>query len=260
MIVVCVALSGSASPGGEDHATFPSADPTLNTPLHATVYLPTGTGPFPGVVALHDCDGISLYKIEWAQWLRTQGYLVIMPDSLAPRHLDDTCGLNRLKFSSHALDGFGALAYLRTRSDVIPDRIAVMGWSHGGAAALLSASRLFVSGHNFLHRGYRAAIALYPDCAVFQDGGITIPLLLLVGSADNWQPPTRCVQRSAELQANGAPVQLKVYPGATHGFDVPKDERTFNVSGIGTVTLRYDAQAAADAHTQVQQFLRARLQ
>ena len=34
------------------------------------------------------------------------------------------------------LDAYGALAYLRTRADVVPDRIGLQGWSNGGSATL----------------------------------------------------------------------------------------------------------------------------
>ena len=34
------------------------------------------------------------------------------------------------------LDAYGALAYLRTRPDVVADRIGLQGWSNGGSAAL----------------------------------------------------------------------------------------------------------------------------
>src|ERR1700757_3452597 len=56
--------------------------------LHATLYRPTGPGPFPAVVALHDCGGLSqrpntlsqLYG-SWAQHLVADGFAVLFPDS-----------------------------------------------------------------------------------------------------------------------------------------------------------------------------------
>ncbi|HEV2283896.1 MAG TPA: dienelactone hydrolase family protein [bacterium] len=221
---------------------------------------PSGPGPFPAVVALQGCDGISNDAIQWVQWLQTQGYVVVMPDSMAPRNLHTSCG-SGLKFDAQARDGVGALAYLRTRPDVIHDKIAVLGWSsHGGAATLISSSARFIDASHFGGGGYKAAIACYPACAAFQDGPIATPLLVLLGGADDWQPPARCVERGAALQSAGAPVEFKVYPGATHAFDAPGRARTRNVPNIRPVHLAYDPAAAADAHSQVQRFLKAHVQ
>ena len=38
------------------------------------------------------------------------------------------------------LDAYGALAYLRTRGDVLADRIGLQGWSNGGSATLATMS------------------------------------------------------------------------------------------------------------------------
>ncbi len=261
--IVGVSLQGSAAPGsgaGGERVTFASADSTLGGPIPATVVRPAGSGPFPAVVALHGCDGISRDATEWARWLQGQGYVVVLPDSLAPRNLRTSCGTGGLKYDAQALDGLGALAYLRTRADVVRDKIAVMGWSHGGAATLISASARFVESAHPDGGGYRAAVALYPACGAFQEGTVGAPLLMLLGGADDWQPPARCVERGTALQTAGAPVEFKVYPGATHAFDAPGRPRTRNVPNVGVVHLQYDAVAAADAHTQVQRFFKTHLQ
>jgi dienelactone hydrolase len=250
---------GTAVPGG-DQVTFRSTDPTVSAPIPATVLHPSGPGPFPAVVVLHGCDGISKDAVERAQWLQGQGYAVVMPESLSPRNLDTSCGTGGLKYDAQARDGMGALAYLRTRPDVVHNKIAVLGWSHGGAAALISSSTRFIDAVHPDVGGYEAAIALYPACGAFQDGPVAAPLLMLLGGADDWQPPAHCVERGTALQSAGAPVEFKVYPGATHSFDTPRRARTRNVPNIGLVHLAYDSAAAADAHTQVQRFLKAHLQ
>lgn len=259
LIGLVAGVGGLAAPGGEQ-VTFASADSTVGAPIPASILRPSGAGPFPAVVALHGCDGISRDAVQWAQWLQEQGYVVVMPESLSPRSLRTSCGTGGLKYDAQARDGMGALVYLRTRSDVARDNIAVLGWSHGGAAALISSSARFIDAVHPDGGGYKAAIALYPACGAFQDGPVATPLLMLLGGADDWQPPARCVERGAALQSAGAPVEFKVYPGATHAFDAPGRARTRNVPNIGVVHLAYDPAAAADAHTQVQRFLKARLQ
>lgn len=255
-----VSLQGAAAPGGRERVTFRSADSSVSASIPATVFRPAGAGPFPGLVALHGCDGIGPWTNEWAAWLQTQGYLTIVPDSLSPRHLSTTCGTGDLTPGAQARDGLGALAYLRNRPDIIATKVGVMGWSHGGAATLVSASVRFMNGTKPEGGGYQAAIAFYPACGAFQEGGLATPLLMLLGSADDWQPPTHCIERGTALQAAGAPVTMTVYPGATHAFDVSGRDRVRNVPNHGTVHLRYDPTAAADSQVQVQRFLRIHLQ
>jgi dienelactone hydrolase len=261
LAVICalsINLRGNTAAGSE-RITFKSADSAVSAPIPATMFRPKGTGPFPGVVLLHVCSGIRAYDSKWAEWLGTLGYVAILPDSLSPRNVSTACGGSGLTVRDHALDGLGALAYLRSQPDVIPTKIAVMGWSHGGASTLISASARFINATRPEGGGYQAAIAFYPGCAAFQDGNLATPLLMLMGSADDWDPPDRCVERGTALQSAGTPIEWKVYKGAMHTFDEPGPDRVARVSGR-TYHLGYDRTAAKDAHDQVQRFLKAYLQ
>jgi dienelactone hydrolase len=244
---------------GSERITFKSADSAVSAPIPATVIRPKGTGPFPGVVLLHVCSGIRPIDSKWAEWLTTLGYVAILPDSLSPRQVSTACAGSGPTVREHALDGLGALAYLRSQADVIPTKIAVMGWSHGGASTLISASARFIDATRPEGGGYQAAIAFYPGCAAFQDGNLATPLLMLMGSADDWDPPDRCVERGTALQSAGTPVEWKVYKGAMHTFDEPGPNRVVRVSGR-TYHLEYSGAAAKDAHDQVQRFLKTYLQ
>ena len=70
--------------------------------LHATLYRPDGAGPFPAIVALHDCGGIDgrpaatteLYG-EWAKLLVADGFVVLFPDSFGSRGLGSQCRVRR---------------------------------------------------------------------------------------------------------------------------------------------------------------------
>jgi len=259
MCMLGVSLRGYAASDSE-RITFKSPDSAVSVPIPATVFRPKGSGPFPGVVLLHVCSGIRAYDSKWAEWLGTLGYVAILPDTLSPRNVSTFCGVSGAPdIRSQALDGIGALAYLRSQPDVIPGKIAVMGWSHGGAATLVSASARFINATNPAGGGYQAAIAFYPGCVAFQDGNLATPLLMLMGSADDWDPPGRCVERGTALQSAGTPVEWKVYKGAMHCFDEPGPNREARVSGR-TYHLGYDRTAAKDAFDQVQRFLKAYLQ
>jgi dienelactone hydrolase len=257
MCMLGINLQGYTAAGSE-RITFKSADSAVSAPIPATVFRPKGTGPFPGVVLLHVCSGIRAYDSKWAEWLGTLGYVAILLDSLSPRNISTAC-VSGLTFREHALDGLGALAYLRSQPDVIPTKVAAMGWSHGGGATLISASARFINTTRPVGGGYQAAIAFFPPCAAFQDGNLASPLLMLMGSTDDWTPPDQCVARGTGLQSGGVPVEWKVYKGAMHGFDEPSPDRVVRVSGR-TYHLGYDRTAAKDAHDQVQRFLKTYLQ
>ena len=94
MCALGVSLWATAAPGGES-VTFKSADSSTNASIPATLYRPSGTGPFPGVVLLHDCGGLHPYQADWAVWLQNLGYVAILPDSLSPRNLTTACAGKR---------------------------------------------------------------------------------------------------------------------------------------------------------------------
>ena len=47
-----------------------------------------------------------------------------------------------------------------------------------------------------------------------------MPLLLLAGEKDDWTPAAVCT--ALAISQTGAPITVKVYPGAYHAFDVPR--------------------------------------
>ena len=65
---------------------------------------------------------------------------------------------------------------LRERDDVIPDRIALQGWSNGGSAALATMASLSAPGVASLTpaTGFRGALVFYPACGLKGqfDGGL----------------------------------------------------------------------------------------
>ena len=86
------------------------------------------------------------------------------------------------------LDAYGALAYLRSRPDVAPDRIGLHGWSNGGSATLASMAP-DAPGLAGPRAGFRAALSFYPACGL-KDHFDTIgyssyaPVRVFVGTAD----------------------------------------------------------------------------
>jgi dienelactone hydrolase len=219
MLGVAPAPGQPVSPVAVD-VTFPDTAGTLQLP--GQLYRPDGPGTFPAVVALHGCGGMQPMHHRWAHTLQQWGYVVLLVDSLSPRGKTTICG-DRLSVDPLYVrmpDAYAAQAYLARQPFVDRTRIAVMGWSHGGATTLYAVDDIYLKRLNVLP--FKAAIAVYPGC-LLRLLQVNAPLLILIGEADDWTPAARCqemVRQSAQWGTKTAHgVTLQVYPDAHHGFD-----------------------------------------
>ena len=124
------------------------------------------------------------------------------------------------------LDAAGALAYLRARPDVIPDRIGLQGWSNGGSATISAMAPDGNAAPLTPVTGLRAALAFYPACGLKgKFDGVPFrpyaPTLVLHGTADEEVSYKRCADLVEKGRASGGDVDIKIYQGATHSFDSP---------------------------------------
>jgi len=128
-------------------------------PPHLLGYLarPIGTGRFPAVVILHGCTGLSASQVETADRLRNWGYVALAIDSAGPRGMTTGCGSS----VGQIFDAHAALHYLSRQDFVDPGRVAVLGYSMGGDAALRLAQNDGVPSE--FEERFRAAVAYFPD-------------------------------------------------------------------------------------------------
>lgn len=187
-------------------------------------------GPRPAVIALHGCgglyrrDGAALQAryVEYTARLHAAGVHVLLPDSFGSRGSGPICtvrsGERAIGAEARRGDVLAALSWLRRRPEVDPQRIALLGWSHG-ASTLLAA----VNAERPGHAEVAGAVAFYPGCrtALAQPFSAAAPLLLLLGADDDWTPPAPCEElvartRRAQPQAD---IAVVTYPDSVHGFD-----------------------------------------
>jgi len=227
---------------------FPSVDG--KTTLTGFVYTPRDNPErAPAVVMMHGRAGpystnvknsgpynastLSKRHKMWGESWSALGYVAVLVDSFGPRGFPGGFGRHTINERPDAvnevtvrpLDAYGALAYLRSRSDVATERIGLQGWSNGGSAALaaMAADAPDLAGPAM---GFRAALVFYAGCGLrghFDAQGYRpyATVLAFHGTADEETSPQRCRRLIERSRSLGGDISLKLYPGATHGFDDP---------------------------------------
>jgi carboxymethylenebutenolidase len=272
--VISTLLFVAGAAGAPQTVYFPSADG--HRTIVGYLFQPSTPGPWPAIVMLHgrggpyssndnvDCTyvGVNIASpcnagtlsrrhMMWGEFWSARGFVALLPDSFGPRgkahgfgrftHDDpDRADVNELNV--RPLDAEGALAYLRGRGGVIARQIYLQGWSNGGSTAL---NVMIRQGHE---AGYRGALVFYPGCGeaallaptVFAD----VPIAMFLGADDEEVSPIICQHVAERSRHDGIPIDVTVYPGATHDFDDPSARRQ---SGAGNQAAMDDALVKAIA-------------
>jgi dienelactone hydrolase len=273
LALVLIAQTGpTLAETAPERVTFLSADGT--TELVGYVFKPsTMPAPrVPAVVMMHgrggaysssaggvyDASTLSRRHRMWGRLWSESGYLAVLVDGFGPRGYPQ--GFPRFSYdqrpaevseaTARPLDAYGALAFLRTRGDVEPDRIGLHGWSNGGSATLWAmASDAPGIRASTPQTGFRAALAFYPACG--HKGGFPAayrpyaPLRVFHGMADEETSARRCGALVERAKAHGGDIRIRYYDGATHGFDDPSRKRR---------RVEANAAAAGDAVPRAQRF------
>ena len=245
--------------------------PAGSAVLHAQLYKPEGSGPFPVVIALHGCGGLGAHGEsvlpryrDWAEQFLKTGHAVLLPDSYGSRELGPQCRVNVkerrvLARRERVADITAARQWLAAQDWVARDRISLIGWANG-ASAVLWAVRPQLSSRA-IEPDYRSAVAFYPDCRISSGTGWSarVPTLLLIGGKDDISSPPSCRQMVDGARGRSALARIVVYPTASHDFDLANvplhaiasaDAAAPERGHVGT-----DAEARADAEKQVAAWL-----
>ena len=229
---------------------------------HDRIFLPDGRGPFPTLIFIHGCGGLSQARLDSAKRASDWGYALVAVDSLVARDFApgrNLCGGRAALGPERAGDVWVSLSDIRRMDFVDPERIALVGYSHGGWTLMellafdpphARPATLRSDPQGGLE-GVRSMVLYYPYCGFANLGkrwSAAIPTLFLLGSADQTALPEPCIEAANVLQSDGLPVRLEVYEGAGHGFDVPpRSGRTRNPP--------FDPEIAARSENHFREFL-----
>lgn len=183
--------------------------------------IPDRGRPVPAVVVMHGCGGVGNTETGWAAVLRRAGYATFLVDSFGGRGIRETC-TGGFPVGVRVHDAYAALKIVATHSRLDRARIALMGFSHGGSAALAGATasvrqRLVPAGGPT----FRAFLAFYPGCFIRYPELMQLsgPLRIHHGELDDWWPAAPCVRLVADQKARGQDAEITTYAGAHHAFD-----------------------------------------
>jgi dienelactone hydrolase len=142
-------------------------------------------------------------------------------------------------------DAYDAKAYLMELPFVDKQKIGLIGWNHGGSAALYAVDDL--TSIEKRKRPFQCAVLFYPYC--FRIYKMNAPLLILLGDKDFAHPASKC-KTLITSNTSQFEIALKVYENAYHCFDMEGIDMDYN-----GLILKYNPQAAKEAVSQVQNFL-----
>ncbi len=249
--------------------TSPDALSALLSP-HYRITRPEGDGPFPAALLFSGCDGPRDNLDRWTAELTARGWVTIVVDSHTPRNFGDyqiwrlICAGQLLTGAERAGDVATAVSDARALPFVDPDRIALVGASHGGWAIL---EYLSFADHGETPPsldawpggppgtpldGIAGAVLLYPYCgqlsrAARRGWRTPVPVLFLLVENDGIADEAACLRLARQEAARGLPVETETYSGVTHGFD--QQEKA------PLSTLRFDEAATTAAVSRAGAFL-----
>lgn len=210
----------------------PLASAGKSTPIRipAVLSLPANVaGPVPAVIILHGSAGMDSRGPLHGGDLNARGIATLELDMWGARGLAGGAQGRPSRVHDTLPDLAGALAYLAKHPGVDNHRVGVLGFSWGGAQAMLAASAS-INDELVQASGVRpiAMAAFYPVCWGYNhvpgyDLKHLAParLLVLVGEKDQYDDdPQACPRLISSLPIEDkARAQVVVYPGAEHGFN-----------------------------------------
>ncbi len=199
---------------------------------HIDIRMPeTADGPVPAVVMLSGCGGVRQVQSDYAEIANAQGWAAVIVDSHGARGIGRfgarafVCTALRMRGAARAGDVFATLERLRDDERVDANRLAVIGWSHGGWTALdaLALADAGEAPEDALD-GLRGAFLLYPYCGTLTRAdrnpiGADIPVTIVIAGRDRVVSPGECRRLVEARRAEGSLITPIEEAELTHAFD-----------------------------------------
>jgi carboxymethylenebutenolidase len=166
---------------------------------------PASDPPWPGVVVIHEANGISTQLLRFCQRLAAEGYAAIAPDLFfrvgGTEASDYPTLVQSLQLDEQRADLVSAAAALR---DLGAATVGITGFCMGGTVAYRAA---------LWDIGYGCAASFYGSGIPDELGKPACPVLIFFGGQDEWIP----MARIEKVQSHHGD-DVVVYASAGHGF------------------------------------------
>ncbi len=196
------------------YVSYPSPGGTSGT-MKGYLVQPTGTGPFPTVLVVHENRGLNPYIEDVARRAAVAGFLALAPDGLSPvggyPGNDDEGREMQSKLEQPKLrtDMLNSAKFLKAHA-MSNGKLGVTGFCWGGGTTNWLAATLGADMHaGAPYYGVAAAADLVKD--------VKAPLLVHLAETDPNVNGTYAAYEAA-LKAAGRSIEVQTYPGTQHGF------------------------------------------
>jgi carboxymethylenebutenolidase len=213
LVVLLVALLATvvlaATP---QEVSYKSGDETVK----GVMYTPSGKGPFPALIVIHEWYGLNDWVKQQASQLADQGYVTLAIDLYRGKVAtsgDEAHELMRGVPEDRATrDLVAAFNYLASQKNVKANKIGSIGWCMGGGYSLAAALNEPKLAATVINYGRLAT-----DSAALQK--INAPILGLFGGQDRGIPPDSVNAFAEQMKKLGKKVEVHIYPDAGHAFE-----------------------------------------
>jgi len=193
------------------------------TTIAGVLRVAQGAGHLPLVIFAAGSGGFAPNTDAWDRQFEEMGISTFAMDSFAGRGIVSTVvDQSQLGRLNMILDLYRSLAVLAAHPRVDPNRIAVMGFSRGGQAALYSSLKRFQKLWNPGGIEPAAYIALYPPCVTTFVGDTDVsdhPIRIFHGISDDYVEISPCRGYLARLQKSAKDIKIIEFPDTWHAYD-----------------------------------------
>jgi carboxymethylenebutenolidase len=219
-LLALLLFSASAFAADGKPVSYKSGDETV----HGILYTPTGKGPFPALVVIHEWWGLNDWVKDQASKLADQGYASLAVDlyrgkvATTPDEAHEIMrGVpeDRAKRDLHA-----AVEFLKSQPNVKKDRIGSIGWCMGGGYSLDVALQEPALAATVINYGH---LATDPEALK----KINAPILGLFGAQDRGITPDDVHKFEQALKQLGKKIDIRIYDDAGHAFENPNNKEGY---------------------------------
>jgi len=210
-LTICALAADSKS------VSYKSGDETVQ----GVLYTPSGKGPFPALIVIHEWWGLNDWVKDQASKLSDQGYVTLAVDLYRGKVAttpDEAHEIMRGVPEDRAKrDLRAAFEFLASQPNVKKDRIGAIGWCMGGGYSLDVALQEPTLAADVINYGRLAT-----DSAAIEK--INAPVLGLFGAQDRGITPDDVHKFEAALKTLNKKIDVKIYDDAGHAFENPNNK------------------------------------